>query len=135
MIKLEENKRPTENKAIEKMPLPPSVYIPLSQHLGKICDPEVKTGDSVLTGQKIAGVSPHVSSPIHASISGKVTSLQDWPHPVLGKCKALVIESDGEDKSQISNLKSQSEINNLTPEQIRNLVFEAGIAGLGGASF
>ena len=101
MVRLEENKRRTENKAIEKIPLPASVYIPLSQHLGKMCNPEVKMGDPVLAGQRIAGVSAHVWAPIHASISGKVTSIQEWPHPVLGRCKAIVIEGDGEDKSHL----------------------------------
>jgi len=135
MVRLEEHKHGTEHKAIEKVPLPDRVYIPLSQHLGKICVPLVKVDDLVATGQKIAATEAWVYSPIHASISGKVVSLQDWPHPVLGRCKTIVIESDGLDKSQISNSKSQTETENLTPEQIRNIVFEAGIVGMGGAGF
>jgi len=135
MVRLEEHKHDTENKSIERMPLSSRVYIPLSQHLGKICSPEVKIQDAVLTGQRIAQATAGVYSPIHASVSGRVASIQDWPHPVLGKCTAIVIESDGLDKSQIANSKSQSEIENLTPEQIRNIVFNAGIVGLGGAAF
>jgi len=135
MVRLEEHKHQTENKAIEKLPLPSKAYIPLSQHLGKICAPLVNIGDSVLLGQKIASVEAHVSSPIHASVSGKVASIQDWPHPVLGRCRTIVIEGDGLDKSQFPNPKSQKEIDSLTPEQIRSIVFEAGIVGMGGASF
>ena len=166
MVKLEENKSQTHYKAIEVLPSPSKVYIPLSQHLGKACNPLVKTGDTVLVGQKIASIEAGVYAPIHASISGKVVSIQDWPHPVLGRCKAIVVdgstssfdklrtspersrgtltinpeqsrgvENDGLDKSQIPNPKSQTEIENLTPEQIRTIVFEAGIVGMGGAAF
>ena len=135
MVRLEEHKQGIKNKPVENLPLPARVYIPLSQHLGKICNPEVKAGDSVFTGQRIASAPAHVYALIHASISGKVVSIQDWPHPVLGRCKTVVIESDGEDKSQIPNPKSQSEIENLTPGQMRSIVFEAGIVGMGGAGF
>jgi electron transport complex protein RnfC len=135
MVRLEEQKHQTEEKAIEKMPLSSRVYIPLIQHLGKPCSPQVKIGDSVFTGQKIATAEAGVYAPIHASLSGKVISIQDWPHPVLGRCRAIVIESDGQDKPQASSLKPQSEIENLTPEEIRKMVFEAGIVGMGGAGF
>jgi electron transport complex protein RnfC len=135
MVRLEEHKTETENKAIEKIPLPSRVYIPLSQHLGKICEPQVKIGDYVFAGQRIGSAQANVYAPVHASISGKITSIQDWPHPVLGRGKSIVIENDGQDKSQIPNPKSQIEIDNLTAEQIRNIVLEAGIVGMGGASF
>lgn len=136
MVKLEENKRYTENKTIEKLPLPLRVYIPLSQHLGNVCSPEVKIGDSVLAGQMIGKAQAHVYAPIHASVSGKVAAIQDWPHPALGRCKAIVIESDGLDKSPSHQVtKPPEEIDRLSPEQIRNIVFEAGIVGMGGASF
>jgi electron transport complex protein RnfC len=136
MVRLEEHKHRTENKAIERIPLPSLVYIPLSQHLGKICNPEVKVGDLVARGQRIATAEAQVYAPIHASISGKVTSIQDWPHPVLGRCKAIVIEGDGSDKPlNHQTIKPPEEITKLTAAEIRNLVFEAGIVGMGGASF
>ena len=135
MVRLEEHKHRTENKAIEIIPLPSLVYIPLSQHLGKICNPEVKIGDSVARGQRIATAEAQVYSPIHASISGKVASVQDWPHPVLGRCGTIVIESDGMDKSSVVSRQSSVEIGKLRPEEIRNIVFEAGIVGMGGAGF
>ncbi len=137
MVRLEEHKTEAENKAIEKIPLPPKVYIPLSQHLGKICEPQVKIGDYVFTGQRIGSAQANVYAPVHASISGKVTSIQDWPHPVLGRCKTIVIETDGKDNNsrtcEPTNLRT--EIEELTPEKIREIVLEAGIVGMGGASF
>lgn len=135
MVRLAERKSQAEDKAIDQLPLPQRVYIPLVQHAGKACNPLVKTGDQVLVGQKIASVDARVYAPVHSSICGKVTSIEDWPHPVLGRAKAIIIESDGLNKSQISSARSQSEIENLNPEQIRNIVLEAGIVGMGGASF
>ncbi|MFA4842255.1 MAG: electron transport complex subunit RsxC [Candidatus Omnitrophota bacterium] len=174
MVKLEEHKHETENSSIEKLPAPARAYIPLSQHIGKACVPLVKAGDIVSLGQKIASAEAHVFAPVHASISGKVIGIQDWPHPVLGRSKVIVIENDGLDKPEGSGLPSdrpeghglasfgqshrqshkpegsglpsdrqshrqshrqEDEINNFTPDQIRNIVFEAGIVGMGGASF
>lgn len=135
MVRLEEHKSQTENKAIEKMPVPQRVYISLSQHLGKPCSPLVKTGDSVLVGQKIASIEAKVYAPIHSSISGKVISIEDWPHPVLGRCKAIIIENDGKDQSLELSAKGSEEIGQLTPKKIREIVLEAGIVGMGGAGF
>ncbi|MDP2906198.1 MAG: electron transport complex subunit RsxC, partial [Candidatus Omnitrophota bacterium] len=92
--------------------------------------------DTVQTGQRIGGAQAHVYAPVHASISGKVSAIKDWPHPVLGRCPAVVIESDGLDRrSSFVVRRSSEEISNLTPEQIRDIVFSAGIVGMGGAGF
>lgn len=135
MVKLEEYKYPTENKAIERLPLSSRVYIPLSQHLGKICTAQMKEGDLVAKAERIASVDASVYAPIHSSISGKVVAMQNCPHPVLGRCKAIVIESDGLDKMQDVRCRMQEEIDNLTSQQIRHIIQEAGIVGMGGASF
>jgi electron transport complex protein RnfC len=152
MARLKKNKFYTEGKPIEVMALPAIVYIPLIQHTGKICDKfEVKTGDSVLKGQLLATAEAKIYTPIHASISGRVSAIQDWPHPVLGQSKAIVIEGDGLDKSPehqsipqrrdtgaipiAPGTRAPEEVKKLTPEQIREIVFKAGIVGLGGAAF
>ena len=150
MVRLEEHKAYSLDQAVESLPLPSRVWIPLIQHLGKACVAQVKLTDKVLTGQKIAAVDAHVYAPIHASISGEVKGIVDWPHPVLGRSKAVFIESDGLDKppshpawpaGRQATLpgrqagKSPEEINKLTVEQIRNIIFEAGIVGMGGAGF
>jgi electron transport complex protein RnfC len=135
MIKLKENKHSTEGKPIERLGLPAKVYLPVLQHLGKACIPQVNVGDSVLTGQKIASVQAHVSSPIHASISGKVVAIQDYPHPLLGRSPAIAIESDGLDKLLPQVSRSDKEVESLSSQQIRDIVLESGIVGLGGATF
>src|SRR3989338_5754913 len=127
MVRLEEHKHETENKAIEKLPLPSKAYIPLSQHIGKICEPQVKIGDIVLTGQKIAAAQEQVTALIHAPLSGKISSILDWPHPVLGRCKAIVIESDGLDKHVEAKQRPQEEVDKLTADEIRHIILESGI--------
>ncbi|MCG8430286.1 MAG: electron transporter RnfC, partial [Candidatus Omnitrophica bacterium] len=97
MIQLEEHKQATEHSPIEKAPLPQKAYIPLSQHLGRVCTPEVKLQDQVAVGRRIGSAQAHVWAPVHASVSGKVSAIQDWPHPVLGSCRTVVIENDGQD--------------------------------------
>lgn len=135
MVRLAENKHYSEHKHTERLPLPQKVYLPLIQHLGKICIPEVKVGDTVILGQRIAGIQAHVWAPIHASISGKVVAIQDWPHPVLGRAKAIVIEGDGQDNDSVFALQDKQKTDKLTPEEIRKIVLDAGIVGMGGASF
>ena len=135
MVRLEEHKHETENKAIEKLPLPLKAYIPLSQHIGKICEPLVKIGDVVLTGQKIAAAQAQVTASVHASLSGKISAIIDSPHPVLGRCKAIVIESDSLDKRIEERIRTKEEADNLTADEIRNIVSESGILGIGGPSF
>ncbi|MCX5705381.1 MAG: electron transport complex subunit RsxC [Candidatus Omnitrophica bacterium] len=136
MVRLNEQKHSTENKPLERFPAPVKVYIPLSQHLGKICNPLVNIKDQVSLGQKIASVEAHVYAPIHASVSGKVIAIQEWPHPVLGRCKTIVIENDGLDMgSGEQGTRESVEVNRLTAQQIRDIVLEAGVVGMGGASF
>ncbi|MCX5698781.1 MAG: electron transport complex subunit RsxC [Candidatus Omnitrophica bacterium] len=135
MVRLAENKYYSEDKLTQSLPLPSKAYIPLIQHLGKVCNPEVKVGDTVSLGQKIASVTGHVCAPIHASISGKVVAIQDWPHPVLGRAKAVVIEGDGQDNAAEFHLLDQRQVDKLTAQDLRKIVLDAGIVGMGGASF
>ncbi len=134
MVKLAENKHYSENKPTCSMPLPKKVCISLIQHLGKICVPEVKVGDMVSCGQRIASLPSGVYSPIHASISGTVSAIQDCPHPVIGRAKAVIIQGDGKEDMDFSkSIRSQS--SSLTAQELRDIVLEAGIVGMGGASF
>lgn len=136
MIKLSENKELTEHKPIQKAKLPDRVCIPVIQHFGKPCDKIlVKPADSVKAGQMLATSQGGLFSPIHASISGKVISVSDCAHPLLGKARAVVIESDGKDEKFYSGSRTKEEIEALSAQQAREIVFNTGIVGLGGAGF
>ena len=136
MLKLHEEKELTAHLAIRQAKIPEKVSIPLIQHLGKMCQPVVKVGDEVKAGQLIATLEEKaVFAPIHSSISGKVSAIDDLPHPVLGRAKAVVITSDGLNRKEEFRPNSQEVIKQLTPHDIRRLIFDGGVVGMGGAGF
>lgn len=129
-----ENKELAEHRAIEVLPLPEYVVIPVQQHLGAPAEPVVKVGDMVKTGDKICEAQSYVSVPSHASISGKVTAIEKRPHPVGGEGISIVIESDGKDElspsiTPIANYFAQE------VDEMKKKIQAAGLAGMGGAAF
>lgn len=128
------HKSSTEGKAIESNALPLKVILPVSQHIGAPGEPMVKKGDTVKKGQLIAAGQAGLSSNVHATISGTVTSVADQPHPVLGKCMAITIESDGLDE-WAEGLPLERDWTKLDKAEIIEIIKEAGIVGLGGATF
>ncbi|OOM11951.1 electron transport complex subunit RsxC [Clostridium saccharobutylicum] len=129
-----DSKKYTFDKAIESPSLPDEVVIPVSQHIGAPCTPIVKVGDSVKKGQVIANSDAFMHSPIHASISGKVTKIADMPHASKGSCLSIVIKNDGLDE-WIEGIPLDREWDKLNAEEIRNIIKDAGIVGMGGATF
>jgi len=131
-----ENKHLTRNKPIENMPLPQKVIIPLLQHTGAICEPLVKTGDMVLQGQKIGESKANVSSSIHATISGTVTSIELYPHPILpNNIMSIIIEKKTEDAITDRVNIEKTDWKKLNAQEMLNKIKEAGVVGLGGAAF
>ena len=136
MVRLEEHKTSTAGLPIQRLTPGAKVYIPLSQHLGKICQPLVKVGDPVSLGQRIASAQAHVFALIHSSASGRVAAIQDWPHPDHGRCKTIIVENDGKDTPAPRKAsRTPDEVSRLHAQDIRNIVVEAGIVGMGGAGF
>ncbi|VBB07851.1 alpha-helical ferredoxin [Lucifera butyrica] len=130
----DDKKRYTATKPIEVAPLPQKVVIPTRQHIGAPCSPTVKVGDLVKKGQVIAEAQAFVSSPVHASTSGKVTEISDYPHPVFGLCSAIVIESDGLDE-WADGLPLTRDWKTLESKELKEIIRQAGIVGMGGATF
>ena len=124
----------TANKPIEIAPLPNKVIIPVRQHIGAPCLPIVAKGDLVKKGQVIATIEAFVSSNVHASISGKVIDVGEYPHPVFGTGLAIVIENDGQDE-WIDGIPLKRDWQTLDQDSIRKIIREAGIVGMGGATF
>lgn len=121
-------------KPILELPVPNQVVIPLSQHTGSTNDAIIKEGDKVKTGTKIGASSKFISSCVHASISGTVSQMIEYQHPVLGKCKSVIIDSDGQDEKD-SSVKPRENVENLSKEELLEIIKECGIVGLGGAAF
>ncbi|MBW9172274.1 electron transport complex subunit RsxC [Clostridium estertheticum] len=128
------SKNYTASKPIEIATLPSKVVIPVSQHIGAPCVPTVAKGDYVKKGQVIATSPAFVSSPVHASISGMVKDIALYPHPVFGKCLSIVIENDGKDE-WIEGIPLVRDWEKLSSDEIKSIIKEAGIVGMGGATF
>ncbi len=130
-------KEATGAKPIERAGLPQRVVIPLLQHVGAPCNVTVKKGETVEEGQKIGEPTAFVSAPVHATISGKVKDVVSWQYPAGGKVLSVVIEGDGSAKDwhDEGHTGGLDELERLGPEQLRAIIKDAGIVGLGGAMF
>ena len=129
-----EGKEPTEAKELVRFPEPKTAVFPLSMHLGAPATPIVNVGDTVKVGQKIAEASGFISAPVHSSVSGTVVAIEDRPHASRGTCTAIVVASDGLNTLHES-IQPNKSLEELTPDEIIEIVKNAGIVGMGGAGF
>jgi len=130
-----ENKWYAEDQAVQAFPEPDLLVIPMSQHIGAPCKPLVKKGDRVTMGQKI-GDNQGLCVPVHASVSGTVKSVEMKPHSNGTTVMAVVIQNDHLDElCPDIKKRTQEEVDQLTPEELMGIIREAGIVGMGGATF
>ncbi|MGL4361954.1 MAG: electron transport complex subunit RsxC [Cellulosilyticaceae bacterium] len=130
------NKDETCNKAIEILMPGLELVFPMQQHIGAPCKPTVKKGDRVLVGQCIGEVDAYVSAAIFSSVSGTVKAVEDRMTGMGIKVISVVVENDGLFESAES-LKNDEVIDytKLTAEMIVEKVKNAGLVGMGGATF
>ncbi len=129
-----EGKELTMEKPVkEYLPKGDCVY-PLSQHIGAPASPIVKKGDRVLVGQKIAEAGGFVSANIHSSISGTVKAIEPRLTAGGAKVNSIIIENDGLFE-EIDFSANVMDLSTLYREDIKDIIKEAGIVGMGGAGF
>jgi electron transport complex protein RnfC len=133
-IHLAGHKELTSGKATVPARVPDKVYIPLSQHIGAPCTPLVLEGDQVKKGQRIGEGKGFVTSPVHASVSGKVTDIELREHPGGSFVQCIVIENDGREE-WAESVKPNKNLDTLDSVQLRKIIADAGIVGMGGATF
>ena len=130
-----ENKHYAEARSVQAFPAPDLVVIPMSQHIGAPCKPLVKKNDIVTKGQKI-GDNQGLCVPVHATVSGKVKVVENRAHTNGSTVMSVVIENDHQDTlCPDIQPRTQAEVDALTPEQLTGIIREAGVVGMGGASF
>ncbi len=134
-LDLPTHKELSNNSPAILVPLPERIILPLQQHIGLPALPQVRVGDRVLKGQPVARSERFVSVPLHASTSGKVIDIGDYPvpHPPGQKAPCIVIEPDGEDSW--FDIQPTLSYEQKDPAQLHRLIQECGIVGLGGAGF
>ncbi len=128
-----DNKAQTNKKGIVVLMPPKTLVFPLVQHLGAPCTPIVKVGDRVLKGQKIADSEAFVSAPIHSSVSGTVTAIKPCPVPNGSMVESIIIENDFEEERAYT--LEPTDYTTIAPDDIPGIIREAGIVGMGGATF
>ena len=129
-----EHKEFSEHVDLVRFPDPETVVIPLSMHAGAPANAIVEVGDTVAVGQKIGEAGGFISAPVHSSVSGTVIAIEDHKHATRGTCLSVVIKSDGKNTLHES-VKPNKDLDSLTPDEIIDIVREAGIVGMGGAGF
>ncbi len=126
----------SENKAIEVLPIPKQVQIPVAQNLGAPSVPIVNKGDEVKVGQLIAKGEAFISSNVHSSVSGKVLKIDNVNDQSGYKKPAIFINVAGDEWEENID-RSDTLIKDITAskDEIIKKVHKLGIVGLGGAAF
>ena len=132
----EDRKHLSAELNIENLPMPPLLHIPLQQHIGAPAEPLVHRGDKVKKGQLLARNQGAISAPVHAPTSGRIMGVGGYPahHPSGLLVRTITLKPDGEDR-WIDTISAVDDPFALSPEEIAQKVAEAGIVGMGGATF
>jgi Na+-translocating ferredoxin:NAD+ oxidoreductase subunit C len=132
---------PPENKfsasaAIEVLPIPKRVYIPISQHLGAPATVVVSRGDEIKTGQLLAKSSGFISANIHSSVTGKVFKIDNVVDQSGYKRTAVIIDTKADEWAEGIDPSADllPEIT-LSKQEIIQRINDMGVVGLGGATF
>ena len=130
-----EMKSQSNSQPLRHQPLVTDFYIPLKQHAGTTGNLLVKEGDYVLKGQALTKGDGLRMLPVHAPTSGTIKSIKPYvaAHPSGLNEPTIHLQADGLDQWLERN--PIDDFLTLSPEQLINKIYQAGIAGLGGAVF
>lgn len=129
-----EGKELSENKPTQVLIPRGDMVYPMSQHIGAPATPLVKKGDKVLAGQKIGEASGFISANVICSVSGTVKAVEPRRVANGAMVNSIIVENDGEYQT-VEGLGDDRDPAKLSKQEIRDIVKEAGIVGLGGAGF
>ncbi len=124
------------NCATEVLPLPPTVYVSVSQHLGAPAKPLVKAGDKVKAGQVIAEPGGFISAFVHSPVSGTVKGVSPRKDMAGKLVPHIEITVEGDEWAEGIDL-SDTLVTAIPDdrEAILEKIRAAGVVGLGGATF
>lgn len=131
MIKIEEYKEPQHNLTSEEFLNPKKLYLPLSQHTGKPSLACVKNGDIVEEAEMIAKEDGFISCRLHSPKKGRIVNIDTWGHPDLKRWECIILECEHKEKEYTL----RRNLDNLTKEELLEIIKNSGIVGMGGASF
>ena len=129
-----EGKELSKDKATTVLMPKGDMVFPMAQHIGKPAMPLVSKGDHVLMGQKIGEADGPVSANIISSVSGTVKAIEPRMTVTGAMVLSVIIENDNKYEA-VDGLGNKRDYTKLSKEEIRSIIKEAGLVGLGGAAF
>jgi len=135
-IKLTGKKSLSNQQPITTAKTAKQLIIPLTQHIGQAAELQVKAGDKVVKGQLLAHAHGTISAPVHASASGIISAIDEYPVPHPSGLSTLCVVIDTDEYEQCTDITpTQQDISELDYKDINECIAQAGIVGLGGALF
>lgn len=135
---------PAENKLsagspIREAALPKQAVFSMFQHIGAPAKPIVQKGDMVKVGTLLAEAGGFVSAPIYSSVSGKVNKIDAVLDASGTRRMAIIVDVEGDEWEESidrsKDLVRLSDRPELDAKTIVDKIKNAGIVGLGGATF
>lgn len=130
----EENKHFTANKPIRRLPFPPELVLPLSQHFGAPSEPLVHPAQEVVRGEPIAKAAGFMSVPLHAPATGKIKRIELMPTAKGPRTLSIILEVYPGDSQEVRYYQER-DVDSMTAKEIIQAVQDTGLVGLGGAAF
>ncbi len=129
-----ESKEDTSGSPIRQFPFAPLLVLPLIQHLGKPSLPEVREGDEVVRGQRIARPDGSMSVSLHAPATGLVRRIAPVPSISGRMVPGIFLEPHPASTQEVAP-GTPCPLETATREQVLHAIQDAGLVGLGGAAF
>ena len=135
-LQLEYHKELSCQTAIAECKPQKQYVIPVQQHIGEAGEVIVEPGQRVLKGQMLATTKKLISAPVHSPVSGTVIDIGNHavPHPSGMEATCIVIENDFQDE-WVERNPVADDYHQMNSHDLRNIVRDAGVVGLGGAAF
>ncbi len=133
-VHVPEHKEQTAHLPIRRMPFPPLLIVPLSQHAGKPAKATVREGQEVVRGEPIAEADGFMSVPMHAPATGKVEKIAPAPS-ARGELTPAIYIRPYPGASQEVLYGADQDITQMKPDEVVAAVQATGVVGLGGAAF
>jgi len=129
-----ENKHLTAHKPIERLPFPPELILPLSQHAGAPSVPLVHTGQEVVRGEPIAKAGGFVSVPLHAPATGVIRKIGLTPTAKGPRTLSVILKVYPGDSQEVRYYEPR-DVDAMSQKELIQAVQDTGLVGLGGAAF
>lgn len=119
---------------IRRLPWADELVVPLAQHIGKPAQAVVRVGEEIVRGQPIAKADGWLSVPHHAPATGVVKAIELRPTARGPWTPSIVIRPHAA-ATQEDLWGVARDADAMTPDEILQAVWDAGLVGLGGAAF